>query len=1406
MKTKLKFLFLALALILSSCSVEREESFDESVDTSGLLTIAQFKSGNCSVQAIEAIIEPQGVTKATSLNNKESFFLSNHPIVSYETDCPLFDNMPFRGLPGYTYQISYQLEQSKENHNHYFISFSKISTKKTMSHHETNLVSSVLKGEDKTENTEDDLYVIPLFKYRVNLLMKEYRKDPNSRENTHITFLKEVHSLSDATFFRIASTRFLAKPHIRQDTFPVSFFEGPWFYSRTIVSASVDEEHTVGRVLNDFTYENKSRVKFEQVDNGFTIVGTSIDPSINPNKLENLQEALFLPARWVDYRIKDRGDEAGLVEEELDDNHADSRNYRKRDYVSIDFPGVKTSMKDLVSTSQRSDYSRDFTNTKAYFENLEITKNYLSFTIYYPEFKKKVKFAFKRAPQKAKKPRVYHYDDMKKFGYFYSEKNVIKSAEYHRKEDFNRLNMIQRFYPSNNIIEYRLSKQTPRKYYDVAEKAVAAWQEAFDKAFEGAPESEKIQIVLSADRTNSNFPKYDLASIGDIRYNIINIIDSKAGRSLLGYGPSIVDSESGEIISATSNVYVNPVRNKLISIMRNYVRSKLGVLKKFQLNGFESQSISSDHISSVQSISSNNHSSSSKISQTASVTKLPRKDRKFNLRTSLQQRHEYFENTYKFSVEKIESRCEPNLIAYFSDLFEQNVTSLEGEEFSTLLEEHKEQAKFKTHLDNDELYFSSCVEDLIKDDLLSTLIHELGHNFGLSHNFMASSAKEKNAFNLKGEKIYTSSVMDYIPLRLGTGLSVGSYDIAAIRYGYRGMIETNNGELLKVPTSQSIKDFVKTEQIKDMRQFKFCSDDQIYKSDPLCAAHDFGSTPKDVVSNIIQNFFTFQSLQNYRYDRFHELVLDKETYMDALATEFFVPLKMFYEKWRFYLNRLVSSDNRYLDFAETSDHRTFNSVIQDKIDQIENKENRELYQNYFETAQTIRSFLNSIIMEPALTCLAIDRETNELTPFEFHSLREKIYQKMFQTVYDCQDPLVADYFELENYNVHPKVSFGTLYEDINESLDPEEEQSFKELYAYGFLNARSIAIGTLIERTPYLELLARQGFQPNFLDNPINRNELNNFFITRIQEGIQFEYEGKSDFFPFFLREKGYLSDATREFIKSLMIPGKDLQNELVKHKYIPQIVTESSEFLASQNYNAFVSNNPSFEGIPFRDALTHHAPEEMLSSVGILYRELSHNVGFVAKEDEYIQAYALLETFISSEKKIKILSTPDDYVGIQEFQTNIIANQDFQHSADDVMEMSYDEFQILMDNINKELRFYGQGVKTIARYYLQDYFLVSDIFDYLMSRNIEVSMDMKIRDLLFNEFDSQINAALDEKNSNLRVSKIKELPFTKESPYLDGVNSDLEILEDYLKDLPYANDFTSQVDIIFSIFNETFI
>jgi hypothetical protein len=156
-----------------------------------------------------------------------------------------------------------------------------------------------------------------------------------------------------------------------------------------------------------------------------------------------------------------------------------------------------------------------------------------------------------------------------------------------------------------------------------------------------------------------------------------------------------------------------------------------------------------------------------------------------------------------------------------------------------------------------------CAEALLPEKLKATILHELGHNIGLRHNFAASTDEvnftkkfdEKSLKDLKnyscpatqaksGEVLARSnSVMEYTDMNEDRLTFVGPYDVEAIRYGYASKLLDSSCQVKNLDIGKSIDENVSTSNWTKL-PIKFCSDDHVgYKMDPLCQMHDSGANP-----------------------------------------------------------------------------------------------------------------------------------------------------------------------------------------------------------------------------------------------------------------------------------------------------------------------------------------------------------------------------------------------------------------------------------------------------------------------------------------------------------------------------------------------------------------------------------
>ena len=162
-----------------------------------------------------------------------------------------------------------------------------------------------------------------------------------------------------------------------------------------------------------------------------------------------------------------------------------------------------------------------------------------------------------------------------------------------------------------------------------------------------------------------------------------------------------------------------------------------------------------------------------------------------------------------------------------------------------------------------------------KKNVMSTLSHELGHAFGLLHNFKASIDKANYEFD-KGNPTGRnySSIMDYIADIDMNYKGPGPYDVHAVRAAYTGLVENAAGDALisiddivkdlKKPLVHFTKDTVNTEG--KIRYFEQCDDGGTVSS-VLCARFDSGGSAAEIVQNLIADYHRGYINRNYVHDK-----------------------------------------------------------------------------------------------------------------------------------------------------------------------------------------------------------------------------------------------------------------------------------------------------------------------------------------------------------------------------------------------------------------------------------------------------------------------------------------------------------------------------------------------------------
>ena len=364
----------------------------------------------------------------------------------------------------------------------------------------------------------------------------------------------------------------------------------------------------------------------------------------------------------------------------------------------------------------------------------------------------------------------------------------------------------------------------------------------------------------------------------------------------------------------------------------------------------------------------------------------------------------------------------------------------------------------------------SCGKKLTKPALLAVILHEMGHSFGLAHNFKGSIDKanyyeseqdiktslgesfqmtkliESFGLDFKPDSLWlaqSSSVMDYIPGFYLPMIYLGKYDLAALRYLYLDEVEgKQEGEFISLniksnPNEQSaLTRSVKTNK----KTFLHCSDDP-FRLQPgdlteppqsMCLKHDYGWSPEEISKH--DRIFIKRALNasRYRYDLDENIF--KRSY--SLSFRFFGALSrsaLFYHRWlelrNDYLESQNSLDQTSYIFKDPSAIENYKDIITTGLGK------KEEYDLYYPIRDLMPQFVMELINLDEMTCQATDSEGKQ-TQLTLESIKNTLKFQYGDTLYvtDCYSQPIVDFLAENNLALTSQTgyeNFSRYYPETN---------------------------------------------------------------------------------------------------------------------------------------------------------------------------------------------------------------------------------------------------------------------------------------------------------------------------------------------------------------------------------------
>lgn len=892
--------------------------------------------------------------KGTGIDPKVSF-RNEYQIIDYKIQKPktkfqeklksLLGKVEFHGFPDTDYYIAPHFERN------YLILY-KVGRRKDIPYDELPLGVAV-----------GDHIAVPLAGYPIKYCKGEVKLDNYNQETGLSRPACEGVSIKQASYILLyANTKREFDYLPKLDHFPKGFFNGKWFYVRTVVKSP--EKRDVGHR----PFEAAHLVEFHPLPDKLEVR----DASGYNFEEEDKVRAFFIPITRQDYRIKKEAENiAPGFEEELKDQSHDVN----RPWFTIDFDAL---VKNEI----------EFKGEKS-IKNPYISNDYVSFDV---EVTKKgsgaylLTYAFRKAvdnPNYIEK-QWFEEDSSLFFPMFAEKRRYYKSATDHTQQDNDRFFRTTRFDPQKGEIRWYFSNQTAKEDWvrDIGRQAITLLNRAFELAGEGSKNKMRIILDESEDK-----------GLGDIRYNVLNMIVSEAdGNALFGLGPNVANPITGEAISATANVWVSNMVASYIKIIRNYIRyhvyppawkirpDSYGVAdflhERIQKQCPEVAQFICSKVSAPQICESSHEEQRGK----------DWKELKFHPKNPPLQDN------------KIISSC-ANKISRIKILETTLHEMLHGVGLRHV---------FSASADKDNFYKTfDEIKKLFGEDFGGKISLEGSKTYPYPPYF----SSVMDYFALQDPILFVPGKLDIAALRF-----VYFDKVELVKKGGEPFLEVPAGADRNPENPQkSILNTLKDENLKkeDLKLHRICggkkprADDSDYgelnPDDPLCSRWDYGSTPREVVENQLAKINRFLLGKRNRYD---SETVEHEPEIRGRGLK--IRLEPIYQKWAStYRDPLLLKKGKKLledySFLNEDHVNEYKNIIDEEA------EKNPAFKEYYEARQLIFDYIKEVAFLPIKHCIYKGTD-NSYKAVALENIEEKILSKYDENsrklFVNCKSPIV----------------------------------------------------------------------------------------------------------------------------------------------------------------------------------------------------------------------------------------------------------------------------------------------------------------------------------------------------------------------------------------------------------------
>lgn len=481
------------------------------------------------------------------------------------------------------------------------------------------------------------------------------------------------------------------------------------------------------------------------------------------------------------------------------------------------------------------------------------------------------------------KPVAYPTTDENTFGFFTTKFTNLNIDNNSSEKD--KVVLMNHWNPNRKVINYFLSPEFAKRENAQIKNATELSVQRINDSLKIAGVDLKIELTQAEENQQ-------LA--GDITGSMIVLVEDPSASGVLGYGPSITNPRTGEILSARVVMYKGILERYIKDSYEEIRRGELAKLNDAKSNKMVALKIPAHLMQIAQpEADAKTKASAIKSSEKAMLTKVPNN---IGLTKDLKAIEKSLKN-YTQNVKVIKkdalSIYESGKHCYYTT----EAISVDGKVSADVVEVMGNDLTAWEDLSTSQK--KQVLDILMPVAWIPTLVHELGHNLGLRHNFSGSEDKD-NYFKAEqlsqigvNHDIPYSSVMDYGASELNLLPTMGSYDIAALRYGYNRQVEKAGGDLITLDSSiENFKTSSATATIK-LKDYKYCTDENV-GANAGCKRFDAGSTYTEIAKHLVNDYESKYYLRNLRNHRLNFSLVGDITYAQRMEY-IFDNLRTFFE-------------------------------------------------------------------------------------------------------------------------------------------------------------------------------------------------------------------------------------------------------------------------------------------------------------------------------------------------------------------------------------------------------------------------------------------------------------------------------------------------------------------------------